>query len=563
MKQLQEKLQQIDGKGYKAYKSIYGRYSFHRFELCVDYVQGDPYATPSKVRIIIPTAYRKIRSDWKEDRNRKIYVEDLIARSLAKSITENTLNNREKGLITIDEPGQEILERTAVSVDAEHVTICLTVNLPANGRRINGKEAKYLFFEMMPNVLTGSIFAIKDESFQEVVELSDQHQAIRAEMKKNKWITFVADNAILPRESGISNRPLKNAVPFKSPIANQVKIDLPHREEAISGLAISEGITLIVGGGYHGKSTLLQAMERGVYHHIKGDGREYVLTDPTAVKVRAEDGRKVSGVNISAFIKQLPHQQHTTKFTTDNASGSTSQATNIMEALEAGVGTLLIDEDTSATNFMIRDRRMQELVAKEKEPITPFIDKINQLKDQLGISTIFVMGGSGDYFDIADQVIMMDEYRPKNVTKVAKEIASKYPANRLETKETDFGDIPNRILLQNSIQTYKGKKSRVQAKGLSTIIVGNTAIQLDYLEQLVDSSQTNMIAMLIHYLDKNQILKSEMTIADLLDEIEMQFETEGLASFAPFADKHPGELARPRRFEIAGALNRMRTAIVK
>ncbi|WP_117170757.1 ABC-ATPase domain-containing protein [Paraliobacillus sediminis] len=561
MKQLEEKLQQIDGKGYKAYKSIHGRYSFHRFELCVDYVQGDPYATPSKVRIIIPTAYRKIRSDWKEDRNRKIYVEDMIARSVAKSIAQNTLDNRNS--IVIDEPGQEILERTAVALDGEHVTICLTVSLPANGRRINGKEAKYLFFEMMPRVLAGSIFTIKDEELEEAVKLSDQHQAIRAEMMKNNWISFVADDAILPRENGISNRPLMNAVPFKSPVANRVKIELPHRKEAISGLAISKGITLIVGGGYHGKSTLLQAMERGVYHHIKGDGREYVLTDPAAVKVRAEDGRKVSGVNISAFINQLPHQQYTTKFTTDNASGSTSQATNIMEALEAGANTLLIDEDTSATNFMIRDRRMQELVAKEKEPITPFIDKVKQLKDQLGISTIFVMGGSGDYFDVADQIIMMDEYVPENVTKAAKEIASKYPANRIETNETDFGDVSSRILLQSSIKPFKGKKSKVQAKGLSTIIIGETTIQLDYLEQLVDSSQTSMIAMIIRYLDKNQILKNELTIAHLLEKIEMQFETEGLASFAPYPNKHPGELARPRRFEIAAALNRMRTAKVK
>lgn len=561
MKQLEEKLHQIDGKGYKAYKSIHGRYSFHRFELCVDYVQGDPYATPSKVRIIIPTAYRKIKADWKEDRNRKVYTEDMIARSVAKSITQNTLNDR--GLITIDEPGQEILERTAVSLDAAHVTICLTVSLPANGRRINGKKARYLFFEMMPHILADSIFAIADEAFQEVVELSDQHQAIRAEMKQNNWLSFIADEAILPRESGVSDRPLMNAVPFQSPVANRVKIELPHRKEVISGLAISEGITLIVGGGYHGKSTLLQAIERGVYHHIKGDGREYVLTDPTAVKVRAEDGRKVSGVNISAFINQLPHQQQTTKFTTDNASGSTSQATNIMEALEAGASTLLIDEDTSATNFMIRDRRMQELVAKEKEPITPFVDKVKQLKDQRGISTIFVMGGSGDYFDVADQIIMMDEYVPENVTNAAKEIASKYPANRIEPNETDFGDIPSRILLQSSIQTFKGKKSKVQAKGLSTIIIGETAIQLDYLEQLVDSSQTSMIAMIIHYIDKNQILKSEMTLAELLDEVEMQIETEGLGSFAPYPTKHPGELARPRRFEIAAALNRLRTAKVK
>ena len=566
MKQLQDKLQQIDGNSYKSYKSIQGRYSFHHYELHIDYVQGDPFAAPSKIRVIIPTAYRKVKAEWKNDSNRKVYVEDRIARSIAKSVSQNKIQPRgtgKSGLIAIDAPGQEILERSAVSLDPEHITICLTVGLPANGRRINGKEAKKLFFDAIPAILSDSIFSITDDALEKVAELSDQHQAIRAEMKKNNWITFVADGATLPRESGVSNRPLKNAIPFNSPTANRVSIEVPHQNQPIQGMAISKGITLIVGGGYHGKSTLLQAIERGVYHHIKGDGREFVLTDPAAVKVRAEDGRKVSGVNISAFINHLPHQQDTTHFTTDNASGSTSQATNIMEALEAGARTLLIDEDTSATNFMIRDRRMQELVAREKEPITPFIDKIKQLKDHLDTSTIFVMGGSGDYFDVADQVIMMDQYKPANVTEKAKDIATKYPANREDKLELSFGEVSNRVLLQNSLQTYKGKKSKVQAKGLSTVIMGKTDIELDYLEQLVDSSQTNMIAEIIRYLDQKQILIKELTMMQLLDKIEKQIETAGLASFATRPNQHPGELARPRRFEIAAALNRIRTAKVK
>lgn len=71
-------------------------------------------------------------------------------------------------------------------------------------------------------------------------------------------------------------------------------------------MGIPEGVTLIVGGGFHGKSTLLQALERGVYHHIAGDGREMVITRQDAVKVRAEDGRNIEKVNISAFINNLP-----------------------------------------------------------------------------------------------------------------------------------------------------------------------------------------------------------------------------------------------------------------
>ncbi|MBM7571633.1 ABC-ATPase domain-containing protein [Aquibacillus albus] len=565
MKQLQKLLSQVDGKGYKAYKSIQGRYSFHRFELIVDYVQGDPFASPSKIRIIIPEAYRKVKDEWKTEKHKRTYVEDLIARYVASAIDNNAIQGKgsgKSGMIAIDCPGQQILERTAVSIDPNHITICLSVGLPANGRRINGKEAEKIFFQAIPNIMSQSIFTLKDSEIDQVVQLAEQHQVIRQQMNENGWVSFIADGAILPRQSGVSDKPLKSAIPFESPVEDRVSIDIPYREQPLTGMAIKKGVTLIVGGGYHGKSTLLNAVERGVYHHIHGDGREYVLTDPKAAKVRAEDGRQVTNVDISAFINDLPHKQDTKRFTTENASGSTSQAANVVEALESGATSVLIDEDTSATNFMIRDGRMQELVVKEKEPITPFIDKIQQMRDELDISTVLVMGGSGDYFDVADHVIMMDQYLPHNVTEKAKQIADKYPTARREYK-SGFGSLPSRQFLPNSLQTRRGKKSKVQAKGLTTIIMGRTDISLHYVEQLIDSSQTRMIAEIIQFLDKKGMLKREMPLSQLLDQIENQMEEKGLGSFAPFPDQHPGELARPRRFEIAATLNRIRTAKVK
>lgn len=566
MKKLQQHLKQIDGKSYKAYKQIQGTYSFERYDLMIDYVQGDPFAAPSKIRIRIPESERRISPEWKQDARRKYYAEDQITRAVAKTIhkTQTSVKGSGKsGMVAIDQPGQEILERTSVSLNAEDMTVCLTVGLPANGRRINGKQAEKLFFSILPEIMNQSVFAIKDKTIESVCQLADQHQTILDEMKKNDWISFVADGAILPRESGISQRPMRDAVPFESPESNRVTIDLPHRDEPITGMALKRGIVLIVGGGYHGKSTLLNAMERGVYPHIEGDGREYVLTDPSAVKVRAEDGRQVSTVDISPFIKNLPHGTDTTRFSTENASGSTSQAANVIEALEAGASSLLIDEDTSATNFMIRDERMQELVVKEKEPITPFIDKIKQMRDELGVSTILVMGGSGDYFHVADDVIMMDQYLPHNVTEKAKQIASKYPNGRMESDDDAFGAVPKRSFLPQSLQTRKGKKEKVQAKGMHKILMGREDIALDHVEQLVDASQTRMIADLLLHIDKKGVLKRGNSLHELLDMIEHQLDQEGLASFAPFKDQHPGELARPRRFEIAATLNRIRTAKVK
>ncbi|WP_079480811.1 ABC-ATPase domain-containing protein [Halobacillus salinus] len=566
MEKLQQQLKQIDGKSYKGYKQIQGTYRFQAFTLHIDYVQGDPFAAPSKIRVHVPSKQRSISSSWLETGRRKTYTEDRMTREVAKAIRNNDTfikGSGKSGMVMVDQPGQEILDRTAVSFDEKGTTICLTVGLPANGRRINGKQAEKLFFTVIPELLKQSIFSIQDKELEAASQLADQHDAIYEEMEKNDWISFVADGSILPRASGISDRPMKNAVPFESPEQNRVAFAIPHREEPLTGMALKKGIVLIVGGGYHGKSTLLNAMERGVYPHIKGDGREYVLTDSSAVKVRAEDGRQVSTVDISPFIKNLPHGTDTTTFSTENASGSTSQAANVIEALEAEASTLLIDEDTSATNFMIRDERMQELVVKEKEPITPFIDKIKQMNDELGVSTIMVMGGSGDYFHVADDVIMMDQYLPYNVTSKAKNIASKYPTHRSESIDSSFGALPKRSFLPDSLQTRKGKKEKVQAKGQMLILMGRTEIDLANVEQLVDASQTRFIADLISHLDKKGKLKKQQSLSELLDEIENQLDEQGLAAFAPFQNQHPGDLARPRRFEIAATLNRIRTAKVK
>ncbi|MFD2924476.1 ABC-ATPase domain-containing protein [Halobacillus naozhouensis] len=564
MKKLRSMLQQIDGKSYKGYKQIQGRYFFSSYELMIDYVQGDPFAAPSKIRLRIPDKTRKIDKEWTSTRKRKVFAEDVVTRKVAAVIGQSNSDVRgsgKSGLVAIDRPGQEVLERTAVSFENGYTTVCLTVGLPANGRRINGKQAEKLFFQLLPDLIEKSVLSITDQEITEAVKLADQHEAILNKMKEAGYISFVADGAILPRASGVSDKPMKDAVAFQSPEANRISIDLPHREQPLTGMAIRKGIVLIVGGGYHGKSTLLKAIERGVYPHIKGDGREYVVTDPQAVKVRAEDGRQVSNVDISPFIKNLPHGVDTTQFSTENASGSTSQAANVIEAIEAGADTLLIDEDTSATNFMIRDERMQELVVREKEPITPFIDKIRQMRDELDVSTILVMGGSGDYFHAADEVIMMDQYVPHQVTEQAKQIAAKYPSKRESVAES-FGTLPARSFEPQSIQARKGKKEKVQAKGRTLILMGRTEVTLDAVEQLVDTSQTRLVADLLLHLDKKGWLKQKQPLHELLNKIDQQLDEQGLASFAPFKDQHPGELARPRRFEIASALNRLRTAKV-
>ncbi|GAE25609.1 isopentenyl-diphosphate delta-isomerase [Halalkalibacter wakoensis JCM 9140] len=562
MKRLKEQIRKIDQKGYKAYKDLQGTYQFEQFQLSIDYVQGDPFASPSKIRVIIPRDLTVLHENWTSSKSRRIRCEDLVARKIQGALEKN--RNRIKGtgksgMVSIDAPNQKVIERTAVHISKEQITLCLSVGLPANGRRVLAKEAEILLFQVIPSVIERSVYALEKGEIEQAIQLQDQQQFIREYLRENELVAFIANGSILPRESGVKDTPLtKKVVPFKSPDSLTIKIDVPHLQDPIKGMAIKKGITLIVGGGYHGKSTLLQAIEQGVYDHIKGDGREYVITDDAAVKIRAEDGRSISNVTISPFINRLPYGKDTERFTSENASGSTSQAANIIEMLEAGAKTLLIDEDTSATNFMIRDARMQALISKESEPITPFVDKIGLLKDDLDVSTILVMGGSGDYFNVADRIIKMEQYVPNDVTEDAKKIAALIQTDRKNEGGTRFGSVNDRVVLSKSLSSQKGAKQKVAVRSMHYIQFGHSEMNLQYVEQIVDASQTRMIAESLLYIERTGILNKNITVKQLLSLLEEKIEKEGLC-FASIHSGHPGELAKPRKFELAAALNRLRS----
>ncbi|GIO21580.1 ABC-ATPase domain-containing protein [Oceanobacillus sp. J11TS1] len=560
MNKLKNSLLQIDRKSYKAYKQIAGSYTYPRYILHVDYVQGDPFASPSKIRAVIPKEERTIEPAWLETKARRTAAEDAFARVINKEVKKSRFSIKgsgKSGMIAFDGPGQEILERTAVSISEQEITICLSVGLPANGRSINGKEAMKLFNQAIPALLENSVFHILDEQIQQSIQLADQQEAIWKAMKENNWVSFIANGSILPRKSGVSDLPAHDAVAFQSPPEDEVELKLPHGK-TLKGMAIKQGVTLITGGGYHGKSTLLQAIERGVYPHCAGDGREFICTDPSAVKIRAEDGRGISSVNISPFISNLPHGKDTTCFSTANASGSTSQAANVMEALEVGAETLLIDEDTSATNFMIRDSRMQKLIDHKKEPITPFIHRIRQLVDETNKSVILVTGGSGDYFDVADNVLLMEEYIPKNVTEKAKEIIKADPIAKIDVEPVDFTNFRKRQLLSSTFPKQADRRFKIQAKGQFQILFGKEPISFADTEQLVDPSQTRMIAEIIQYLYREEG-RQFSSFDELLQHIDEKMD-QGLAILTKNNGKHPGDLARPRKNEIAAVFNRMRTA---
>ncbi len=558
---LRNKLRSLDGRGYKAYKDLEGRYRFEGFVLIIDHVQGDPFAAPSNLRVLVPMERAEFPRDTYTTRSRETALRDFLTRSFhaaARRVAKGHRGTGKGGIIEIDRPGQEILERTSAFVGDTEVEVRFVAGLPAFGRKIAGRHAEEMLLEEIPRIVSESLYfdALDTKSLYRHIETAEDADRLRDMIVGNGLVAFIADGAVLPRRSGIDDRPLKSdhVVHFQPPESLRVSFDLPNAG-TVTGMGIRTGITLIVGGGYHGKSTLLNAVELGIYNHIPGDGRELVVTDPKAVKIRAEDGRRVEKVDISPFITNLPFERDTAAFSTEDASGSTSQAANIIEAVQAGGTALLIDEDTSATNFMIRDHRMQELVAKDQEPITPFIDKVRQLYRDYAVSTVLVIGGSGDYFDVADTVVCMREYRPADVTTEAAEIAEKYRSERRREGGDAFGTLNGRAPLKESFDPSKGKKSvKIQPRGIRALQFGTDTIDLSGLEQLVDTSQTRTIGEAILYAIK--FMDGTVGLKVCVDKVIEAVREKGLDVLLnrPF-----GDYAAVRGLEIAAAINRLRT----
>ena len=558
MRHLQSILGRINRKGYGAYKDLQGSYDLDGFTLFIDRVQRDPFAPPSLVRL--RTEENRFDPALFGNPVRRVAFEDYLTRSVERVLLRAVTGNRGSGgsgRIEIQRTSQVVLPRTSIIVTDEYVEARMAVGLPARGRTVDARSARTMLLDELPGVVREALMpaGVDAEAARTHVETVEDADYLRGRLPRLGLVAFVACGSVLPRESGASDRPLRGeAIPFESPEEFRVTVELPNRG-SVSGMGIPEGVTLIVGGGFHGKSTLLSALAWGVYDHAPGDGREYVVTRADAVKVRAEDGRSVAGVDISGIIGDLPGGRTTTSFSTPNASGSTSQAANIAEALEIGTSVLLVDEDTSATNFMIRDERMRELV--QKEPISPFIDLVRPLYDSLGVSTIVVVGGVGDYLDVADRVILMEDYESHDATQRAREVRKSFPAKvPPEAGGAAISRPKNRQVRASSIDLRRGKRETARGKGLYTIELGRERVDLSYLEQLAEAGQTEAIARVIgEFAAATSSSRGvEEVVRGALDSVA----DNGLDSLGNFRG-HPGELSLPRPQEVAAAIDRIRS----
>lgn len=564
--ELQRELRSINRKSYPAYKGLKGAYQFPDYQLFIEHVQGDPFAAPSALRIFVPHSKAKFPERYYWDKYSKVALQDALLRRFAEISAKfcyQAKGSGKSGVIQVSHCGQEVLERTACEITKEGIHIRFFVGFPANGRTINSGELEKILFVYLPKCVEMSLYhrKVPERETEQVICLKEDQRVIREELKKRGLIAFVANGSILPRQSGNSDLPMKDAVPFQSPKSMEITIQLRHRG-SITGMGIRKGITLIAGGGYHGKSTLLQALEKGVYDHIAGDGREFVITDDTAWKLRAEDGRKIKDVDISLFINHLPNGRNTRRFSTLDASGSTSQAANIIEAIEAKSQVLLIDEDTSATNFMVRDELMQRVIQKDKEPITPFLERARDLYEKAGISTILVVGSCGSYFYIADQIIQMDNYCPVDITEKTRKLLKEYKKPDCEAEGFALPSEKRSISFGSSVvrrKNYRGtgmveEHEKLKVMGRESLMLGKEQLDLRYLEQLADREQTKTLGYLLKYA-KEQYSGKTTDLTALMESLIRKLEKEGIGSVSG-QKEIPAGMAMPRRQEIYACFNR-------
>lgn len=569
---LRTSLRAIDHRSYPAYKSLAGSYQFGNYMLSIDHVQGDPFASPSSLHVEILHKNAGFPENYYKKDCTRIALQDFLTRRFSSQFEDYNFKAKgsgKSGLLSITRCGQEILERTACQITDSRIIARFHVGFPAFGRTINAGELEKILFDFLPRCVENSFFYCKLDAkkVEDVVFLAEDQEAVRALLKEKDLAAFVANGSVLPRKSGVSDLPLKDSVLFHSPASMEQTLTLPHRGE-IKGMAIPRGITLIVGGGYHGKSTLLEALQTGVYNHIAGDGREFVITDDTAVKLRAEDGRSIRNVDISLFINDLPNKKDTASFGTPDASGSTSQAAGVIENIESGSRLFLIDEDTSATNFMLRDDFMQQVISREKEPITPFLERARELYDEAGISTILVAGSSGAFFYIADKILQMDCYRPVDITEHVKELCKEHTAPRTHAPGFVIPDFARTLPPMNRENRRNDRRRggrpesdsrhehmKIKTFGRDSFSLDKETVDLRYVEQLADSEQTNALAHLLRYA-LEQLVDGKKTVRQIVSLLSDTLDKKG---WEPFCSSYiPCGLARPRIQEIYACLNRFR-----
>jgi len=566
MKKTAKKLKELDkcvrslvGQRCTDFKDIAGSYDFGDFVLTIDYVPDDPARFPVRLSVGVPLERAKFPKNVFNTKSREIAARDFLTRTFGSCAIRYSLSvsGIRGGRIYIDRHGQEILETSAVVVGNSFIEARFMVDLPVVRGKTLGTETLELFMNRIPKVVRMSLFfstVDKDRltSWLETVEDADN---LRDMLKDRALAAFIADGSILSKR--VSKKYQKfnedKYVSFISPEELAMEIELPNRGK-IRGMGIPAGVTLITGGMSHGKSTLIRALELGVYNHIPGDGRELVVTVPDAAGIRTEEGRRIEQVNISPFFPRILPAGDPEHYSTSFASAPVSQAAAIMEALDIGTSLLLIDEDTSAASLMVRDSRMQALVPKSDDPVIPLVDVLPALRDRLNVSSIVIAAGFGDYIDCADTVIVVKDFKLSVITEKAKRIANNLSTDRISESSLRLPRLGIRCPLAQSLEPMKAQQPESQMlRGRGSVQYGDELIDLSRVNQLVSQSQARGISRGIAMV--HRLMSGSNSLREAINKVITRIEQVGLDSLS---NRCMGDLAGFRAYELAAAVNRLK-----
>ncbi|CAA9889598.1 ABC transporter, ATPase [Candidatus Methylobacter favarea] len=575
MKKLNKLIASIADHPFHAIQTLYGTYHFPGFEFRFIKIQGSPGANPASVASVkISIQESKIPEKFLQSAACKLAAADFLIRRFRLGIEKFARQNRGKegsGSFNTIALSQKMLQRDSVLIDEEFIYLRFIISLPAKGKGggvFDAAQAWIMFSQELVAIVEFSFFYQRYDAYAQTllsrfIDVQNKRASISLYLRQHGLVAFIANGSRLPRTSGIDDSPLTDGAvkAFQSPDSLQIQIPLPEGG-SITGMGIKEAVTCITGGGYHGKSTLMQAILAGVYAHIPGDGREFVVSREDAFFIRSEEGRSIRGVDISPFISDLPNGLKTRHFSTDNASGSTSQAAAIVEAVESGCRLLMFDEDSCATNFLVRDELIGKILDSSLEPIKPLYSTLRSLWEQYRISMIFVVGGIGSFLQKADTCLLMENYHCHDITaKVRKKLG---PIAAETAFHADFSTA-RRLARDNFNPAYENKRLRkVMDKRIKNLRqasrrleYGMDIINLDAPAQIAEAPQLLAIGYCLFSL-RNKMLESDKpeTIRFWIDRLYDEIEKHGLAILYP---DYPGTLSMPRKYELAAAINRIRS----
>lgn len=558
-------LAELDGQPFSEYEQLVGDFDFSRYVIKCTKINLDASGEENSVfSIRIPQTIAEIPEYLFDSPVRRTAMEDLLLRRLSaniEAIASFDQNGVARRHIHSTSPNQKILPRNALQLTKEYIEVYIQITLPIQQMLVDGEPmisidgeiAQHIFFDDLPEIVSNSLLYCNIDVADADLFVNNMEDAdrLRQHLGASGQVSFIAEGSLITRISAEDLPDYERLVPIEIDDSLIEEVEVPHGG-TVRGLGIPNGLTLILGESNSGRVDLTDAITQGIYNHIPGDGREHVVTVADAVSIGSEVGRSIQQVDISAFARELPDGGNPTSYSTPSAGSFTSQAASTVEFLEAGARVLIFDEHTSSSTFLSADTRVSPLLGDSTR--NTLAARARRMVDELGISMI-VAGSSlvAEFIPIADKILKVDDFRVTDITEEAK--ALEIVPSSVVNDNVNLGSMLSRSrwIMPSSIDPSIGREDLViHAEDADFLQFGRSIVELDGIKQIADADQARAIGFVLYYA-KLRYMDEGYPIREILDLVDRDLSNEGLNSLA--RDLR-GDLARPRRYEVAAALNR-------